>query len=53
MRSLLVATVIGKKSVLERMAAPKTLEPDETPRCVRGIMRSSTVFKIDEMRVGG
>jgi len=53
MRSSLVATVIGKRSVLQRIAAPKTLEPDETPHCVRGMMRSSTVFKSDDTKVDG
>lgn len=32
--------------MLERMAAPKTFEPDETPFVVKGMMWSSTVERM-------
>lgn len=52
-RSLLVAMVSGLRSLRARMAAPKSLEPEETPARVRGMMESETVWRRDEMRVAG
>jgi len=46
----LVATVSGARSVLDRIAAPNTFEPEDTPSDVRGMMRSSTVERRDETR---
>ena len=38
-----MATVSGARSVFDRIAAPNTFEPEDTPLDVRGMMRSSTV----------
>lgn len=50
---MLVDTVRGRKDERERMAAPKTLEPEETPTLVRGMMRSSVRRRMVERRVMG
>ena len=43
MRSLFVARVYGERSLRDRMAAPKSFEPLDTPFCVRGMMLCSMV----------
>jgi len=52
-RSLFVATVRGSRLSRDRMAAPKTLDPDDTPFFVRGIMRSSTIRRKEDARAAG
>jgi len=54
MRSLFVARVYGVRSLRDRMAAPKSLEPLETPFRVRGMMLSSTVdSRLETRSLGG
>lgn len=50
---MLVDTVRGFREERERMAAPKSLEPEETPARVSGIMRFSVRRRIVERRVMG
>ena len=47
-RSLLVETVWGVRVEEDRIAAPKTLEPEETPSFVRGTMSCSRVLRSAE-----
>src|SRR3569833_397276 len=47
-RSLLVATVCGSRPARERMAAPKSLLPDDTPARDRGTIFSSVTRRILE-----
>lgn len=44
-RSLFVATVIGEREFLDRMAAPKSLLPEETFERVRGTMEDSVTLR--------
>lgn len=46
----MVAIVSGARSVLDRIAAPKTFEPEDTPSDVRGMIQSLTVERIAETR---
>lgn len=48
--SLFVETVWGRRVVEERMAAPNTLLPDETPCLVRGMIWCSMVWRREDMR---
>jgi hypothetical protein len=53
-RSLLDSTVMGVREDLDRMAAPKSLEPDETRVRVRGMMWDSvTERRVERRRVVG
>ena len=52
-RSLLVDTCRGLRDERERMAAPKSLEPEETPVRVSGMTRSSVRRRMVERRVMG
>jgi len=53
MRSLFVASVYGARSLRARIAAPKSLEPLETPFCVKGMILSSIVDKSCETSFSG
>ena len=53
MRSLFVARVYGVRSLRAIMAAPKSLEPLETPFCVRGMMLFSMIDSRLETRSSG
>ena len=52
-RSLLDSTVTGSREDLDRMAAPKSFEPEETRVRVKGTMRDSVTERSVEMRVVG
>ena len=54
MRSLFVARVYGARSLRDKMAAPKSFEPLETPSRVRGMMLSSMVdSRLETRSLGG
>ncbi len=48
---MFVATVWGERSDRERMAAPKSLLPEETPALVRGTIFSSVILRMLDRRV--
>jgi hypothetical protein len=50
---LFVAVVSGFKPLRAIIAAPKSLEPDDTPFCVRGMIDFSTVWRRADTRAAG